>query len=542
MRRGNIWKWLLIKNSLNIEKKIPMNKIAIYLKQIFPIGICIILLSCQHPNQYASDNQLPDPIIKAGIAKISGTVTNLILPQGEKKATIEIFVKNPVTAEERKYVADLNENNRFSLEIPLEISTAIVGFNVGSETKYYCSGMLGLAQDKDLQLNIAFNDKDGYNIEVQGGLNLTVDDIMNIGKAVVRFDTLHTWGYYYKMTPEEFAKHELTVSLKERANFAIDSLPLSEKIKKYMVNDLNLHFLKGRLFFYREDTEKSFIMSQQENPFYAPYTAVEPDKSYYTFLRQFDLNNPQYLYCFFYTDFMKKFLTIAPFKIPTIKDKPIDEWLKEVKAAVKDAVGFDSGLFYDMLVANAYACQLNDKKEPLTNTQAENIKNYYKNKNEEFTKILLKKNEEIIKIVEHSKDLKVNVTPAVTKEKLMDSIIAKYKGSPVLVDLWATWCGPCLNAMREMNPLKAELKYKGVVFVYLTNSSSPKPEWEGKIKGIGGNHFYLADNEWNYLMENFGFKGIPSYLIYDKKGLLKHQFTSYPGNDKMREMIEALLR
>ncbi len=519
-----------------------MKSLIFLSKKILSIGICLVILSCQHANQHAISERLPDPIIKAGTAKISGTINNLKLPQGEKKVIIEVLVRNPVTAEEGRYVTNLNENNQFSLEVPLECSTAIVGFAVRKETKYYGWGHFGLEQGKDLQLNIAFDDKDGYNIEVQGGLNLTVDDIKNMGKVFGRFEDRHTWGDFYKMTPKEFAEHELTVSLKERTKFAIDSLPLSEKIKNQLVNDLNLRFLKGRLFFYKEDAEKSFKMSEHENQLYTSYKAEEPDKSYYTFLRQFDLNNPQYLYCYYYSEFMKKFLTIAPFKITVIKDKPIDEWLKEVKAAVKDVIGFDSGSFYDMLAANAYTCQLNDKKEPLTNKQVENIKIYYKNRNEEFAKILLKKNEEIIKIVEHNKDLKVNITPSVAKEKLMDSIIAKYKESVVFVDFWATWCGPCLNAMREMNPLKAELKYKGVVFVYLTNGSSPKPEWEGKIKGIGSDHYYLSDSEWDYAMENFGFKGIPSYLIYDKKGILKHKFTGYPGTEKMKKMIEEMLQ
>ena len=123
----------------------------------------------------------------------------------------------------------------------------------------------------------------------------------------------------------------------------------------------------------------------------------------------------------------------------------------------------------------------------------------------------------------------------------MNTIIPKYKGSVVLVDFWATWCVPCLNAHYDIKPIKDELKEKGVVFVYLTDSSSPKPLWEGKIKGIGGEHYYLTESEWNYVLDSFSFTGIPSYLIYDKTGQLKHKFTGFPGTDKMREMIEALL-
>lgn len=484
-----------------------------------------------------SNNQLPIPTIKAGIAKISGRISNLKLPDGEKKASISIAVYNPVTGKESDYAANLNENNRFSFDVPLECSTAMVGFNVQSETKFYGNAVIGLDPTKNLQLNIVFDDKGDMKTDIKEGLQLSSEDIMNTTKAISAFEQHSTWGDYYKMTPKEFSKHELK-SLKERISFAIDSLHLSDEIKKYLINSFNLRYISGRIFDYKEVAKESYRASTKDS---IVYEAVEPDKSFYSFLKDFNLNDPQFLYTYSYSDFMHRFLSIDAFKIPKIKDTPINQWLIGVKSNIKDFVGFNSGLFYDMLAVSAYNLQLNYRMEPLTNKQVENIKEYYITKNRGIADILLKNNEEIIKTLEKSKDLKVNVTPSVAKEKLMDAILSKYKGKVVLVDFWETWCGPCLRGIKEMKPFKNELKNKEIVFIYISSVSSPKERWEAQIKAIGGEQYYFTKSESNYVGDSFGFNGVPSYLIYDKNGKLKHQFTGFPGTEKMREMIDEFL-
>ena len=215
--------------------------------------------------------------------------------------------------------------------------------------------------------------------------------------------------------------------------------------------------------------------------------------------------------------------------------------MQEVKNILSKLVGFNKGLFYDLLVSNSYARQLEYELRPLSNKQIENISNYYQGEKEDFIKILLRKNNEIIKFAEQKEPLVVNKTPEVTKENLMDAIISKYKGKTVIVDFWATWCGPCLAAMTKFRIVKGELKGKDVVFVYLTDRSSPQKLWEEKIKGIGGEHYYLHDEEWRHLMESFGFSSIPSYVIFDTQGEIRHKFTGYPGNEKMQAMIEELM-
>ena len=505
-----------------------------FFKWILSISLCLTLFSCFNTK---GGNALPNPEIQDGIAKLSGKITNFH-PSGEKDCRmLTLRVVHPVTAEVCVITTEVSEDGVFTFEVPMQCDYAIG--RICPEFRAYDKFEVCLTSGKETKTDIIYGETTGAikSINQTDSLVLTSIDLISINNLMNKLTSYISPVLFnsYAKTQDEFVQRA-RISLNDRLIKIAENKILSENAKNYLANNIKMFMLYCSFFSYRERTRVDYSNAGNKD--------VNPDldKKYYAFLKDFDLNNKQYLYSWDYFNVFQQILSNDTLNIPPVGDMPLDQWMKETKANMAKLVGFDKGLFYDMLAANSYARQFNNELRPLSDKQKANITNYFKDEKEEFAKILLKKNNEIIQLDAQKEPVVVNKTPEVPKEKLMDAIISKYKGKVIVFDFWATWCAPCLDAMTKYRTVKGALRGKDVVFVYLTNVSSPQKLWEEKIKGIGGEHYYLGKEEWDYLMDTFQFEGIPSYVIFDKKGEVRHKFTAYQGNEKMQAMIEELLQ
>lgn len=212
-------------------------------------------------------------------------------------------------------------------------------------------------------------------------------------------------------------------------------------------------------------------------------------------------------------------------------------WLQQAKSVLKDDIGSDSGLFYDLLLTNEYMGIIGEMK-PLKESDKIELKKLMANP--ALTSILLsenKKTEELIAENANKTGYTVHETPDVPEDQVLDAILAKYKGKAIFVDFWATWCGPCRGAMQSALPIKEEMKGKDVVFIYLTNLSSPMKTWQQMIPDIHGEHYRVNDKIWAHWAAKYDIQGIPAYFIYDREGNRKHQSTGFMGVDNMRKWL-----
>ena len=129
----------------------------------------------------------------------------------------------------------------------------------------------------------------------------------------------------------------------------------------------------------------------------------------------------------------------------------------------------------------------------------------------------------------------------VAPENILQTILEKYKGKTVFIDIWATWCGPCRYGHKEMAPLKKGLKDKNIQFVYITSPSSPYKDWKGMIGEIPGDHYYLTKAQYDALLSLYKSNGIPTYAIYDANGNQTYTFVGFPGAETFKEEINKAL-
>ena len=142
------------------------------------------------------------------------------------------------------------------------------------------------------------------------------------------------------------------------------------------------------------------------------------------------------------------------------------------------------------------------------------------------------------RIREAAAEVKVMDTPDCTGEEFIERVVKDNPGVVLFFDLWATWCGPCMKGIKEMEPLKQHWAGRPIRFVYVTNESSPSNQWTKQIASMPGIHYRLPNSIWKAIPN---LNGIPQYYIYDSQGKLFYEQTGFGGIDPLKKKIEEAI-
>lgn len=118
--------------------------------------------------------------------------------------------------------------------------------------------------------------------------------------------------------------------------------------------------------------------------------------------------------------------------------------------------------------------------------------------------------------------------------------LERYRGKPLVLNVWATWCAPCVAELASLERLADSVEGQGVQFLIVS------PEPAGRVRSFLRRHGYRipAAVEDQRMPESFRLRALPTTYVLDRSGriVLAHRGAADWDTDELRRLLRALAR
>ena len=115
-------------------------------------------------------------------------------------------------------------------------------------------------------------------------------------------------------------------------------------------------------------------------------------------------------------------------------------------------------------------------------------------------------------------------------------------GQVVVIDAWATWCGPCVRSLPLLQTLRHDYAQRGVR-VYAVSVDEDRAQIPKFLASARVQLPVLLDPGGFVLEDRLKLKQMPTTWVVDRTGHVRHTQESFEGNlDDIRAQVDALLK
>jgi len=122
--------------------------------------------------------------------------------------------------------------------------------------------------------------------------------------------------------------------------------------------------------------------------------------------------------------------------------------------------------------------------------------------------------------------------------------LSDFKGKVVYLDIWATWCRPCLEEMKKGKKLKEAFKgNKNVVFLYVSIDKD-EDKWRNYVttNQVEGVHLISREGAEENILQRYDAPYIPRFVLIDQQGNIVQYEAKAPSDASIESDIKALLK
>ncbi|MFY0608637.1 MAG: TlpA family protein disulfide reductase [Cyclobacteriaceae bacterium] len=453
---------------------------------IFPIILFFVIVSCE-------------PKEEAKTTLISGEITN---PEGD----IVTFRLKDTTITDT-----LDANNQFATELPLQEATEI-RFGHGDEI-----AMIYMRPGKAIRLTLNPEMFD-ETLEFSGDLS----DVNNYKAAIVLLqDSLIGGRELYSLEEEDFIKTLDSITA-IKLNLLTKLAVADEEFKSFTINNSKWEAASSKLLY------------ERYHPYALGLDSFAVSSDYYSFQSLLDVSDSSNLRYPAFKRYVDGAVELRAAQLDKIQGSEGNNDYGNYLTALNEIVTIKSlkaDLLYQLIkysyltIGEAHRGEMIEAFN-LDNTDAE-------------------KGDEVAEIVAKFAKIEKGVTAPDFSFVSIDGDtlgMADFTGKVVYIDVWATWCGPCIAEHPAMEKLQNRFKDTPVAFLAISIDSSPDP-WRKMVadRELGGIHLYAPGAWSSKINQDYVINSIPRFILIDQEGKIVDANAARPSGN-IGDQIEGLLK